>query len=183
VGITGGTIDVVNGTVPVRTTNNGTVSVTSLPAISGTVVVSSAPAVSGTVVVSTIPAISGTVAVSGTVPVSVPGTVTTASTLGGTTELKPYTAPASGAVVCGTVAVQMASVACKLARFKARYSNSGTVYLGVNGVTQAGTVTDTTSGIPLTAGDDTGWIPIDNTNRFYIISGGTPNVVTYLVLN
>jgi hypothetical protein len=126
---------------------------------------------------------SGTVNVAGTVPVSVPGTVTTVSTLGGTTELKPYTAPLSGAVMCGTVATQLPNIACKLVRFKARTANSGTVFMGTSGVTAAGTVTDTTSGLPLVAGDDTGWIPIDNLNRLHIISGGSPNVITYLALN
>jgi hypothetical protein len=116
----------------------------------------------------------GTVSVAGTVPTAIQS---------GTVEAKPYTAPLSGAVMCGTVATQLPNVACKLVRFKARTANSGTVFMGTSGVTAAGTVTDTTSGLPLVAGDDTGWIPIDNLSRFFIISGGSPNVITYLALN
>ena len=116
----------------------------------------------------------GTVSVAGTVPATIQS---------GTVEAKPYTAPLSGAVMCGTVATQLPNIACKLVRFKARAVNAGTVFMGTSGVTVAGTVTDTTSGLPLVAGDDTGWIPIDNLNRLYIISGGSPNVITYLALN
>jgi hypothetical protein len=67
VGITGGTLDAIAGTVPVRTTNNGTVSVSALPAISGGTLDTIAGTVAtrttnnGTVSVSALPAISGTV--------------------------------------------------------------------------------------------------------------------------
>jgi hypothetical protein len=105
-------------------------------------------------------------------PVS--GTVTAAD--------KSYTAPAVGELAGNTGATQMPNVACSLVRFKAEYDNVGRVYIGISTVTKADGSTDTTTGLQLSPGEDTGWIPIDNLNRFYRICDNAGDDLTYLAL-
>jgi hypothetical protein len=97
-------------------------------------------------------------------------------------ETKQYTAPASGELQGSATVLQLPNVACKLVRFKASYDNVGRVYLGVSGATVANGTTDTTTGLQLSAGDDTGWIPVDNLNRFYRICDNAGDDLTYLAL-
>lgn len=94
-----------------------------------------------------------------------------------------YTAPAVGEHAVTTSAVQMATVTCKLVQIKALAANTGKVHVGVSGVTAApdGT-TDTATGLELSAGESTGWIPVDNLNRLYV-RGTAAGSVTYLAMN
>lgn len=95
---------------------------------------------------------------------------------------KTYTAPVSGELAGATGATQMPNVACSYVRFKAQRGNAGSVYIGISGVTKADGTTDTTTGLQLNAGEDTGWIPVDNVNRFYRICDNAADALTYLVL-
>lgn len=97
------------------------------------------------------------------------------------------TDPAYGTVACGEVAgatsaTQMPSVACRLVRVKAHADNAGKVNLGGSGVTKVDGSTDTSTGLQLSAGDDTGWIPVTNLNLFYRICDNAGDDVTYLAL-
>lgn len=126
----------------------------------------------------------GTVSIAGTPTVSIPGTPTT-NINSGTVETKPYTSVVSGELAVGTAAGGTAagSVACHLVRFRARYSNTGTIYMGGGTtITTPDGTTDTTSGWSMVAGDDTGWMPSDNVNRYYFLSSGTGNALTYVAL-
>lgn len=100
-----------------------------------------------------------------------------------TVETKAYTAPASGELAGSTSAAQLPNVPCKLVRFRALSANAGKVYIGVAGVTLPNGTTDTTTGLQLAAGDDTGWIPVDNLNRFYRICDNAGDGLTYLAMN
>lgn len=93
-----------------------------------------------------------------------------------------YTTPTAGEFAPGTSAAQFPNVAAKLVRIKARLANAGNVYIGPMGVTKADGTTDTTTGLQLLAGDDTGWIPVSNLNKFYGIGDNAGDSVTYLVL-
>lgn len=93
------------------------------------------------------------------------------------------TTPASGELAGATSATQMPSVACKMARFKAVSSNAGNVYIGISGVTKIDGTTDTTTGFELLPGDDTGWIPVDNINRYYRICDNAGDDLTYLTIS
>lgn len=118
----------------------------------------------------------------GTVNVSA-GTVAVS---GGTVESRPYGTALSGELLVGTAAggTAAASAACKLVRFKARSGNAGTVFMGGGtAVTVADNVTDVTTGYPMVAGDDTGWMPASNVSLFTFISSGTANAVIYLAMN
>jgi hypothetical protein len=90
--------------------------------------------------------------------------------------------PITGELAGVTSATQMPDRQCSMVRFKAKGDNSGNVYIGGSGVTVPNGSTDTTSGFPLDAGEDTGWLPCDNINRFYRICDGTGDAVSYLAL-
>ena len=90
-------------------------------------------------------------------------------------------------VACGELqgsvtTLQMPSVACKYARFKGALSNAGNVYIGGAGVTKPNGTTDITTGLELSAGDDTGWLPVSNLNIFYRICDNAGDDLTYMVL-
>lgn len=94
-----------------------------------------------------------------------------------------FTAPGSGELAGSTTAVQMPDRACRYVRFKAHADNAGNVYIGVSSsVTKADGSTDTTTGLQLAAGDDTGWIPVDNLSRFFRITDNAGDDLSYLLL-
>lgn len=93
-----------------------------------------------------------------------------------------YTSIATGELAGSATAAVLPSVSCRLARFKARSDNAGSVFLGIAGVTAPNGSTDTTTGFELDAGDDTGWIPIDNLSRLYRICDNAGDDLTYMVL-
>lgn len=94
-----------------------------------------------------------------------------------------YTGPKSGELAGSTGGAQMPNVPCSYARFKARSDNSGSVYIGTSvAITKADGVTDTTTGFELASGDDTGWIPVDNLNRFWRRTDNAGDDLTYLCL-
>lgn len=97
-------------------------------------------------------------------------------------EQKPYQEVRSGELAGAVAAAQLPNVPACLARFRAPDDNAGRVYLGGAGVTVADGATDTTTGLALSAGDDTGWIPVDNLNRFWRISDNAGDDLVYLVL-
>lgn len=96
--------------------------------------------------------------------------------------VKSYTTVKSGELAGSATALVMPTVACKLVKFKAVNSNAGNVYIGASGVTVVDGTTDTTSGFELDAGEETGWLPVDNLNRFYRICDNAGDDLTYLAL-
>jgi len=99
------------------------------------------------------------------------------------TQIRVYTGVASGELAGSATAVQLPDISCKQVKFKARYINTGKVYLGGPGVTAPNGVTDTTSGLSLSPGEETGWIPIDNLSRLYRICDSANDHLTYLALS
>jgi len=93
-----------------------------------------------------------------------------------------YSSVATGELAGSTSAAQMPSVTCKLVKFKAAYDNAGRVYIGGAGVTVANGTTDTTTGLQLQAGEETGWLPVANLNVFYRICDAAGDDLTYLAL-
>jgi hypothetical protein len=88
----------------------------------------------------------------------------------------------TGELAGSATATQMPDIKCQMVRFKAESSNGGGVYIGAAGVTIADGTTDTTTGFALEPGDETGWIPVDNLNRFYLISDNATDDLTYMAL-
>jgi len=100
----------------------------------------------------------------------------------GDTGVVSYDAVACGELQGSAAALQMPTVTCKLVRFKARIDNAGNVYIGGAGVTLPNGTTDATTGIELVAGQDTGWLPVSNLNRFYRICDNAGDDLTYVCL-
>lgn len=88
----------------------------------------------------------------------------------------------SGVVQGGTTAAQMPDVPCSKVNIKALTGNSTNVYIGGAGVTVPGTETNATGGFTLDAGQDTGWIEIDNLNKLWMITDANGDDVSYLAL-
>lgn len=99
-----------------------------------------------------------------------------------TVEQQVYTTVLSGELQGSATALQLPTIACKLVKFKAREDNTGNVYIGAAGVTKPDGTTDATTGFQLDAGEETGWIPIDNLNRLYRICDNATDDLTYLAL-
>jgi hypothetical protein len=97
-------------------------------------------------------------------------------------EQYPATVIGCGELAGSASALQLPNVPCRLAQLKALTSNAGKVYLGGAGVTRPDGTTDTTTGLELGPGEETGWIPIDNLNRLFRISDNAGDDLTYLVL-
>lgn len=95
---------------------------------------------------------------------------------------KTMSAVKTGEIQGATSATQLPDVKCQMVRFKAASTNTGNVYLGVAGVTLPDGTTDATTGFALHPYDDTGWIPVDNLNRFYVICDNSIDDLTYIAL-
>lgn len=88
----------------------------------------------------------------------------------------------TGELAGSATALQMPTLTCKYVRYKARVTNAGNVYIGGASVTKPDGTTDTTTGFSLTPGDDTGWIPVTNTNLFYRICDNATDALTFIAL-
>jgi len=99
------------------------------------------------------------------------------------TAVATFDTAGSGQIVGSATALVLPDIPCRLVRFKALAANSGNVYIGIAGVTvSTSATTTTTGGFELDAGDDTGWIPVQNLNIFYQICTDNTNDFTYLFL-
>jgi hypothetical protein len=94
----------------------------------------------------------------------------------------PYGTVKTGEVAGSATAVVLPTVECKWAKIKAAYDNAGRVYVGVTGVTVANGSLDATTGYQLSAGEDTGWLPIGNLNTLFIICDNAGDDLTYICL-
>jgi hypothetical protein len=88
----------------------------------------------------------------------------------------------SGEVAGSATAAQLPTVSCGLVNIKAVSSNAGNVYIGGAGVTKVDGTTDVTTGIELSAGQETGFLPASNLNTFYYICDNAGDDITYLAI-
>lgn len=95
---------------------------------------------------------------------------------------RPFAQVQTGERQGSATAVQLPNIGGNMIMVKAVASNAGNVYVGGAGVTKVDGTTDTTSGFELAAGDSTGWMPLDNLNRLYIICDNAGDDITYMVL-
>ena len=96
--------------------------------------------------------------------------------------IKTYPVVKSGEVAGSVSAKQLPDIACRMVKFTAPNGNAGDVYLGPSGVTVPEGTQDTTSGLELEPGDDSGWLLIPNLNLLYLIGDNAGDDVTYLAL-
>jgi hypothetical protein len=79
-------------------------------------------------------------------------------------------------------AAQFPSQVCRLAKFKAQAANPTFVAIGKSSaVTLPAGTTDTTSGWPLDAGEETDWLPCANLNEFWYICTAAGDHVSFMV--
>jgi len=95
---------------------------------------------------------------------------------------KPLSSVVTGERQGSATAVQLPTVAGSLINIKAVGSNAGNVYIGAAGVTVVNGTTDVTSGFELDAGEETGWMPLDNLNLLYMICDNAGDDIVYMVL-
>lgn len=93
-----------------------------------------------------------------------------------------YTSLVSGEIQGSATATQMPDITCNAVQFTALTDNVGNVYIGGAGVTVPDGTTDTTSGVPLSAGSSMQFIPIRNLNKFYYICDNAGDDFVYLAL-
>lgn len=89
---------------------------------------------------------------------------------------------ATGEIAGSATAKQLSNIACQQVNIAACGDNAGNVYLGGAGVTIPNGTGDTTSGFLLDAGDQSGWIPIDNLNKLYIICDNAGDDIVYMCI-
>jgi len=93
-----------------------------------------------------------------------------------------YKSVFSGEIQGGTTKEQLSDIPCSRVKLRALAGNSGNVYLGGSAVTIPDGVTDATSGFELDAGQDTGWLDIENLNLLYRISDNNGDDLSYIAL-
>jgi hypothetical protein len=87
----------------------------------------------------------------------------------------------TGEIGVGVTEVQGPSRKCRKVMFTAHPSNTGIIYVGhATGVTTADNATDTTTGFPRSAGQDTGWVFAGNLNEFFFIASAAGQSVCYM---
>jgi hypothetical protein len=100
-----------------------------------------------------------------------------------TKRIEDCTLTACGEFASATLtSVVLPTVTAKFVRLKARSANAGSVYVGLTGVTKGDGSVDTTSGLELAAGDDTGWVPATNLNTFFRAADNATDSILYWVL-
>ena len=88
----------------------------------------------------------------------------------------------SGEIAGSATAARLPDIQCNMVNLKAVASNAGNVYLGGSGVTKVDGTADATTGIELSAGQETGYLPINNLNVLYLISDNAGDDLTYLAM-
>ena len=95
--------------------------------------------------------------------------------------LIPFETTISGEVQGGTiVATQLPNIPCSMVKIKALSNNTGSVYIGGEGVTVPGAATNETAGYELDAGEALEWIPISNLNKLWLICDNNGDDITYI---
>ena len=90
---------------------------------------------------------------------------------------------ATGQLAGSATAAQMPAIESKMVNIKSQVANAANIYIGASGVTVVSAdTTNTTTGLVLDAGQETGWIPVDNLDTFYYICDNASDELTYMVI-
>lgn len=88
----------------------------------------------------------------------------------------------NGELQGSATALQLPNLPCAMVCFAALSSNAGNVYIGISGVTLPDGTTDVTTGLQITPGATTNWLPVDNLNRLYRICDNAGDDLTYFAV-
>lgn len=88
-----------------------------------------------------------------------------------------YSFPHSGAgrISPGTSVYRGPSIPCEQVYFRAHPDNGGTVYFG-------GADVNSTSGMPLAAGEYSPWLPVQNIDQIYFIADNDTDYIQYFMV-
>lgn len=100
-----------------------------------------------------------------------------------TSSIPTYDHVETGELAGSASAVQMPDIRSRLVNFKAVGDNTGNVYIGRAGVTTPDGSTDKTTGFELAGGEETGFLPVDNLNRFFRVCDNAGDDLVYMVLH
>lgn len=91
----------------------------------------------------------------------------------------------TGEIAGSATAAAMPALACKWVKFKALNDNAGRVFIGVtSGVTKPNGTSDATTGLCLSANEETDWLPTSgNMSGFYRICDNAGDDLTYIALS
>lgn len=81
----------------------------------------------------------------------------------------------AGRIAPSTVRAQLPNIPCEMALLKADPDNGGNIYIGGEDVSSG-------NGLPLAAGDVTGWIPIKNLNLLWCICSVAGQNLSYMIV-
>lgn len=103
------------------------------------------------------------------------------------TRIQPYKNIRTGELISstasGTGSKQGPDIACDMVKFIAHVSNGGNINLGWNaGVTVTDGTADTSTGLILAPGKDSGWIPVANVNLIFYIGTTAGDKLTYMAM-
>lgn len=93
-----------------------------------------------------------------------------------------YNRVVSGELQGSATALQLPDIKCRMVMLKAMDDNTGDVYVGGSGVTIPDGTTDATSGLQLSPGEFSPWIPVSNLNLLYRICDNAGDDLTYLAV-
>ena len=92
----------------------------------------------------------------------------------------------TGEIIGKATVTACPSVVCKWVKFKAQASNPTIASVGISAsLTLPAGTTDATSGFPLSAGEETDWLPVNsgNLSSFYYICTAVTDHLSYMALS
>ena len=84
-----------------------------------------------------------------------------------------------GEINIAATATQLSNIPCQMVMLQGRTGNTGNITYAIAGVTVPDGTADVTSGITLTPGAMSPWIPCTNLNQFWAIAGTANDDLIY----
>ena len=95
----------------------------------------------------------------------------------------PATSGGTGNRACTTTAEQLPAHACRMVKLVAASANAGKVYVGfANTVVGTQGADNEVTGIELSAGQDSGWIPVSDTSMIWVYGSAATQNVSFMWL-
>jgi hypothetical protein len=95
-----------------------------------------------------------------------------------------FTEVLTGEIAGSTSSALCPNVPCLVVKFKAQAANTGRVYLGSAAnhpnISKTDGSADSTTGLQLSAGQETDWLPVSNLNKFGLICDNASDALTYI---
>jgi hypothetical protein len=107
--------------------------------------------------------------------------INTPDLLIGRTRPYPYTTVRTGELIVAVTAKQCPNIACDMIKFRTHPLNTGYIHIGWNAsVSITDGTQDTSTGLILGPGSDSGWIPVTNMSLLFYIGSVAGDKITYM---